>query len=240
MLERLVITSANSKALTAQMVARAWSTLQVGTAIGTLLLLYILASFIGIFFHEEQIPLIRLLTTLLVHAVVMAAIALIVRQRKCSWSSSFGMGVRQLKTLALAPLFYLATLPLLMFALLLQQWLGIEHELQDAAKVIAQDVSWLRTLYILTAIIVAPLFEELLFRGILLPFLFKHTGPAGGIVLVSILFASMHFHLPSLAPLFLLSTMLGLVYWRTGSLWASIGTHAIFNTVSILAINTSG
>ena len=50
----------------------------------------------------------------------------------------------------------------------------------------------------------------------------------------------MHFHLPSFAALFLLSGALCLAYWRTGSLWVSIGMHTIFNAVSILALNIIG
>jgi len=231
---------ADQKALTDQMVSRAWSTFQIGIVLGALFLLYFLTSFVGLFFHEEQLPLARLVATLLIYAVVMTTIAFIVRRRGGSWAGNFGMGFQQLKTLALAPLLYLATLPLLMLALLLQRLVGIEPELQDVAKFIAQDFSWLQALYILTAVFVAPLFEELMFRGMVFPCLVKHVGLAKGTVLASLLFAAMHFHLPSLLPLFLLSAMLCLAYWRTGSLWVGIGMHAIFNAVSILALNLAG
>ena len=85
-----------------------------------------------------------------------------------------------------------------------------------------------------------PLYEEVLFRGVLFPYLTKRAGLAGGTLLVSALFALLHFHLPSMAPLFLLSIALCLAYWRTGSLWVNIGIHAIFNATSILALNIVG
>ena len=152
---------------------------------------------------------------------------------------------RQMKHLRLAPLFYLAVIPFLMFAthgyhFLLQQFFDFELELQDAAQVVIGEWSWLELLYTAVAIFVAPLFEELIFRGILFPYFVKRVGVAGGTALVSLVFAAMHFHVPSVVPLYLLSSALCLAYWRTGSLWPSIGIHILFNTVTILALNVIG
>lgn len=233
------------KVLTDRLAERAWSTPHVGIVFGVLFLLYSFASFIGLLFYEEQIPLVRLASTLLIYTVIAALIAHFDRQRGRSWAAGYGMGLQQLRQLALAPLLYLATIPFLMLAtkawhLLLHEVFGLEIELQNVAQLIAQEFSWLQVLYIVTAVAVAPLFEELLFRGLVFSYLVKHTGLTGGTVLVSLLFALMHFHLPSLVPLFLLSTALCLAYWRTGSLWACIGMHAIFNAVNILVLNIAG
>ena len=229
------------KALTARITARSWSTPQVGIMLGALFLLYFLASFVGLFFYEEQIPLVRLAASFLIYAVIMALIALVIHRRGSSWADSFGMGSRQLKKLALSPVLYVALIPFLMLAakawhVLLQYGFGLEIDLQDVAQIVTQEPSWLRILYILMAVFVAPLFEETLFRGLLFPYLVKRGDLAGGTVLVSLLFAGMHFHLPSFVPLFLLSAVLCLAYWRTGSLWVGIGMHAIFNAVSIIAL----
>ncbi len=229
-------------ALTARISSRSWSTPQVGIVLGTLLFFYFIASFAGLLFYEEQIPLVRLLATLLIYTLIVVIIAGINRHRGGSWTASYGMGFRQLKKLAAAPVFYLALIPFLMLTakawhLLLQYVFGLEIELQEVAKVVAQELSWLQILYVLTAVIVAPLFEELMFRGLIFPYLVKRVGLAKGTLLVSVLFAVMHFHLPSFAPLFLLSAALCLAYWRTGSLWVVVGMHAIFNAISILALN---
>lgn len=233
------------KVLTDRLAERAWSTPHVGMVLGALFVLYFFASFIGLLFYEEQIPLVRLAATLLIYAFIVALIARIDRQRGNSWAVGYGMGSRQLRQLALAPLLYLATIPFLMLAakawhLLLHEVFGMEIELQEVAQLVAQELSWLQILYILTAVAVAPLFEELLFRGLVFSYLVKHTGLAGATVLVSLLFALMHFHLPSLVPLFLLSAALCLAYWRTGSLWVCIGMHGIFNAVNIFALNIAG
>ena len=245
MRERLTIIPPDHAALTARISDRAWNPLQVGMVLGMLLLLYFLASFVGLVFYEEQIPLVRLVITFMIYAAVMILITGINRKRGDSWSGGFGMGLRQLKTLALAPLVYLAALPLLLLAsnislLLLKHLFGIDPELQDVAKIFAGAPSVLKVLYTVMAIGAAPLYEEIMFRGLVFPYFVKHTSLAQGTLLVSILFAVMHFHLPSFAPLLLLSAVLCLAYWRTGSLWVSIGVHVIFNAVSIFMLNSAG
>jgi membrane protease YdiL (CAAX protease family) len=233
------------EALTAEISSRAWSTFQIAIVLGALFLLYFLASFVGLFFYEEQIPLVRLAITLLIYGIVATIITLINHKRGGTWKSSSGMGFRQMKTLALSPVFYLALIPFLMliskaYHLLLQHVFGMEMALQEVAQIVTQEISWLQILYMLMAIFVAPLYEEMMFRGLVFPYLVKRAGLARGTVLVSLLFALMHFHLPSFVPLFLLSAALSLAYWRTGSLWVSIGMHTIFNAVSILALNIVG
>jgi membrane protease YdiL (CAAX protease family) len=56
-------------------------------------------------------------------------------------------------------------------------------------------------------------------------------------VLVSALFAAMHFHVwPTPVPLFFLALGLGALYQRTGSLLAPIVLHATFNSISTLLL----
>jgi membrane protease YdiL (CAAX protease family) len=232
-------------ALTETLVQRSWETFQVGILLSSLLLLYTLAMFTGRFFYEDQIPLAKLGVTIVIYAILVGIITVINRFRHGNWASSCGMGLHQLKKLALAPVLYLAFIPFLMLAskgwhLLLQHLFHVEVELQDVAQVVTQELSWLQIGYMFTAIFVAPIYEELMFRGIIFPYLVKRSGLISATVLVSLLFALLHFHTPSALPLFLLSTALCMAYWRTGSLWVSIGMHTLFNAVSILALNMVG
>ncbi len=102
---------------------------------------------------------------------------------------------------------------------------------------------------ILAAGVVAPLVEELLFRGMLQSALVgvwpkKDHPPAwwrwGAIMLVGVLFALMHWdreqaNYEVFLPLFLLSLVAGYVYERTGNLWSAITVHMVFNVISLLA-----
>jgi membrane protease YdiL (CAAX protease family) len=232
----------NCSELTGIMIARSWDTLQVGILLATLFLLYFLASFTGLLLYEEQIPAARLGITILIYAILITVIAIINRKRGVSWPDSLGMGLGNLRKLLIAPVLYLAAIPFIMLLskgwhLLLQLFLHAEPELQEVAKIVSRQLSWLEISYMFMAIFAAPVYEELLFRGIVFPYLIKRVGLTKGIVVISLLFALIHFHLPSVVPLALLSAALCLAYWRTGSLWVSIGMHMIFNAVTILVLN---
>ena len=69
------------------------------------------------------------------------------------------------------------------------------------------------------AIVVAPVFEEFFFRGFAYPVLKQRWGTLGALLVVSAVFAVIHFHLPSLGPLFALAVGLGLAYELTARCW---------------------
>ncbi len=97
----------------------------------------------------------------------------------------------------------------------------------------------------ISVITIVPLTEEFLFRGLLQSWLksvLHHRTLA--IIISSIIFAFFHFskmhgfsNIELLSSLFLLSCMLGYLFERQGSLWASIGLHGFFNLMSLIMIS---
>lgn len=98
---------------------------------------------------------------------------------------------------------------------------------------------------VLFAVVLAPCYEELLFRRVLFGRFLDAGRPWLGIVLSSTAFALMHevpglSANPPLAVAMLLVVYAGMgavfawLYWRTGTLWASIGAHAINNGIALL------
>ena len=85
-----------------------------------------------------------------------------------------------------------------------------------------------------TAVVLAPLFEETIFRGALLPVLAKRWGTAGGVVLSALLFAMAHISIGELAPLTVLGVGLALLRVSTGRLLPSVLMHALWNAVTFL------
>jgi len=86
----------------------------------------------------------------------------------------------------------------------------------------------------LTAVVLAPLFEETIFRGALLPVLAVRLGPLVGVLVSGLLFAMAHISVGELAPLTVLGVGLGLVRLRSGRLWPSVLMHGLWNAVTFL------
>lgn len=114
---------------------------------------------------------------------------------------------------------------------------GITPKEQDILKMIRGAKNPLVRGYLLTlAIAVAPVFEETFFRGFMYP-AFKHRlGTVGGLVVVSLLFASVHLNLNAFVPVFVLGAMLGLAYEITGTILVPITIHVLFNTANLILL----
>lgn len=85
----------------------------------------------------------------------------------------------------------------------------------------------------LTSIVVAPLCEELLFRGYIYGTLRRFLGPGVAIGLSSLLFAAVHVNLMALPALLVLAICLALAYEMTGSIVVPIVMHLGFNAVTL-------
>lgn len=119
--------------------------------------------------------------------------------------------------------------------------LGIKTEvLQDSAKsfVSTPNLEY-RILFILTAVVAAPLMEELVFRGFLYPVIKRYTDVWFALIFVSLLFGAIHLHLQSLPLLAMLGLILNLAYERTGCLWVPIIIHGIFNSATLIYLSVS-
>jgi membrane protease YdiL (CAAX protease family) len=89
----------------------------------------------------------------------------------------------------------------------------------------------------LMAVIIAPLTEELLFRGFLYGVIKSSTDRWFSAVFTALIFAIVHFHVGSAPQLFMLGLGLAVAYEQTGSLLVPVFMHAIFNgwNVAMLA-----
>ncbi len=98
----------------------------------------------------------------------------------------------------------------------------------------------LQVLVFIGAVVIAPLFEELLFRGLiqtaLRSFLFE-TGNRVWLAIVfsSALFVVMHEDMSHWPVLFVLGLCMGYAYEKSGSLLRPIFIHAIFNATAVIA-----
>lgn len=85
--------------------------------------------------------------------------------------------------------------------------------------------------------IIAPLAEEVVFRGaILRALLEKFSKPWTAIVISALLFALIHLNPAQMPHAFLVGLLLGWMYWRTGSIIPGLLLHVVNNTVSYISI----
>jgi len=90
-------------------------------------------------------------------------------------------------------------------------------------------------LFVLIAVVFAPLFEEIFFRGFVHRGLRNSWGWWPAALASATIFSLAHLQLTVFVPIFALGVGLAWVYERTGSLWTSIAMHAVFNGLAVLA-----
>lgn len=85
------------------------------------------------------------------------------------------------------------------------------------------------------AVVVAPVAEEVFFRGFLFSGIGKRYGYGWGAIVSALLFSAAHIMQPgAFLPIFLLGLLLAWLYMRTGSIWACIFTHFAYNSIALL------
>ena len=91
---------------------------------------------------------------------------------------------------------------------------------------------------ILSVCIVAPIFEEIFFRGAIEGYLLrKWRNPRWAILVSALIFGLIHMNPAQMLFAFLFGIILGELYYRTGSLLPSIILHFINNTLSLILMN---
>jgi membrane protease YdiL (CAAX protease family) len=108
------------------------------------------------------------------------------------------------------------------------------------------QVHWLReargTLiagFVFLACVAAPFMEELTFRAFFFNAMLRYTPAAVAVLLSSILFGFAHWqpgNAGAIAPLAASGIVLATVYYRSGSLTASMLTHALFNFITVVFV----
>jgi len=138
---------------------------------------------------------------------------------------------------------YVAIWPVCSGLLMLTTWLllfvpgyvPMEH---DALRILheAGSSSWVMVFTILSAVVLAPMVEELLFRGLVQPSLARKLGSEWkAILLTGLFFGLIHVPLYQTMPaLVFFGIVLGYAYAKTRSLTLAIFIHAVFNAKTIL------
>ncbi|WP_306590907.1 CPBP family intramembrane glutamic endopeptidase [Geothrix sp. 21YS21S-4] len=121
----------------------------------------------------------------------------------------------------------LVTAAALLASLILPPEQNPQRELQELLRGLS---GWAPTLAMFAVVAgLAPVFEEFFFRGFILPVVARRGGLGLALVGSALLFAAIHLQPAGLPALGTLGFVLGLAFWRTGSLWPAILIHACWN-----------
>lgn len=133
---------------------------------------------------------------------------------------------------------YLVALPLMFMVSLVNQqfWQGQGGSNPLLQIVLEEGDPTALLIFFFTAAVAAPIFEETLFRGFLLPSLTRYFPVWGAIVLSSLIFALAHLSLSEVLPLMTLGMVLGFVYTRSRGLLASMLLHSLWNSVTMIGL----
>ena len=112
--------------------------------------------------------------------------------------------------------------------------------MSNAAFVAGSATWYVRATWFLVLAVCAPLWEEIMFRGFLLPSLAKYLAPGWAVAASSLVFATVHFTKEGFVPLLLLGCVFGTAYLKTMNLLPAVALHSLWNIALLTQILMSG
>ena len=111
----------------------------------------------------------------------------------------------------------------------------LSKSIEDAAQFIPEITGGIQLMVaIFSVVIIAPLFEEFLFRGLVMTELKKIMRPWAAITLQAIIFGAVHGVLFQSIFAFVIGIALGIVYHRTENIKVTTLCHLVFNMSAVL------
>lgn len=93
-------------------------------------------------------------------------------------------------------------------------------------------------LYLAVVSLLAPIWEEVMFRGFLLPSLSKYLSTGGAILTSALFFALAHFSVQRFLPILALGVVMGHAYMKSRNLLSSIALHALWNLCILIQLSS--
>jgi membrane protease YdiL (CAAX protease family) len=163
------------------------------------------------------------------------------REHLMGWREGFGLNVHPARALLTGvcvgalityPILWLNGISFHVF-----ERLSLHPQEQHTVEILRHTAGLLgRVVSGIATIVMAPVGEEVLFRGILYPTVKRNYGGQIALWGTAILFGAIHLNLSSFVPLVLLAVILIYLYEYTGNLLAPIAVHCVFNATNFVAL----
>ena len=169
----------------------------------------------------------------IVQLAYLLPVLIIFAWRRIPWKS-LGFGRFHWGTLGIGcGLLILSYMIILVHNLILNS-LGVETQGDEISKLfeLLDTPVW----FFLVGAILAPLVEEIFFRGFLFQGFRARYGWVAGMLLSSAIFAIAHLDPVSLLPTFILGNLLAYLYHRSNSIWPGVILHVLVNTFGLVSV----
>jgi len=182
--------------------------------------------------------------TLSFQGVSLVLVARFLREHQISWAEGFGFSNHWRQAVLWGLLAAVIFLPIgwglqqasALVMTHLPHW-KMEPQEQLPIHALRVSMSWGGRLALgAAAVMLAPVAEEALFRGILYPAIKQMGRPRLALWGTSLLFAAVHMNLVTFLPLAVLALVLTALYERTDNLLAPITAHALFNALNFITL----
>lgn len=249
---RLTASALGCAAVALVFVYRAWTRENVISRLGGYLLCLYGGILLGTFADKTAQAVGPSVSQMIIAALSLQGAALILiphflHEQNLSWREAFGFGQNRKRAILLGAILACVFLPVGMTL----QWLSaqamvhlphlqLKPQEQEAVQTLEMAVTWFNRMALaIVTIIVAPIAEEMLFRGILYPAIKLAGFPRLALWGTALLFAAIHLNLVTFIPLAVLALALTVLYERTDNLLGPITAHALFNAMNFVILYSS-
>ena len=215
-----------------------WGLKEVSIALLVVFGLYAAVGVLVVLFTEDYIFYSSLVYIAILCPLIALSCWLVVRSKRRGWKElgfKWGDPRRTLTYGGLGALGALvASIGIMLLIVLVIYLLGGSNPLTTEAEQVETMTGGQLLVSIAVVVILAPIFEELFFRGLFYPPLRRSLGPTLAIIINGIIFGALHMRYLSIISLILVGMILAYVYEKTESLYAPILTHALYNGLVVM------
>jgi len=191
---------------------------------------------------ELKNPIITIVIAVLAfQGLALVLVHFFLRRHLTNWIEGFGLNIHPGQSLLIGiGVGVLVVYPVLLLNDLcfqLFERLTLHPQVQPAVEILRHtETLFSRAVSGVATVFLAPIGEEVVFRGILYPWAKRRISPAIALWGTAIVFGAIHFNLSSFIPLTILALILVWLYEFTGNLLAPIAVHVVFNGTNFIAL----
>ena len=193
--------------------------------------------------HTDQNTTLRaIIAVLSFQGAALILVHFFLRHHHTNWTEGFGFKVNTRRALALGLGVGLVVLPTVLALqglsiLVIEKLTPLHPQEQEAVEILRATEDWSSRIILgIATVILAPIAEEVIFRGILYPTIKRAGYPLAALWGTSILFGLIHLNIATFVPLTFLAIVLVCLYEYTGNLLACITVHSFFNAANFVAL----